>query len=220
MKRYIILIFFCSIILHANRPILYAETGRGFNFGVSVGTFPFVWSNNGIKTLNSLCLSGRIGCQFTRHFGIIGELAYSYARSYTKTTSTWNEYWESQETNHTTIPVTLSLIYSEPISERFTAYIGLGFGYYQMKHKDFYNRNNGTLQSWTDADKINTLVPHFSLGSEFSIFPKIKIFYEIKKTIGKARFEYELYGGATNIERDDYFTGTEMKIGLKFYLRD
>lgn len=220
MKKYIILILFCSIIFSANYSTLFAETGRGFNFGVSVGTFPFVWSNNGIKPLNSLCLSGRIGCQFTKHFGIIGEVAYSYASSYTKTTSTWNGYWESQETNHTTIPMTLSLIYSEPISERFTAYIGLGFGYYQMKHKDFYNRNNGTIRSWTEADKTNTLVPHFNLGSEFSIFNKIKIFFEIKKTIGKARFEGELYGGWANIERDDYFTGTEMKIGLKFCLRN
>lgn len=220
MKKYIILIFFCFIIFSINCPTLYAETGRGFNFGMSVGTFPSVWSNYGIQPLNSLCFSGRIGYQVTKRFGIIGELAYSFARSYTKTTYTWSGDWDSRKTNHTTIPVTLSLIYSEPISERFTTYIGLGFGYYEMKYKDFYNQSSGTIQSWTEADKINTLVPHFNLGSEFSIFHKIKIFFEIKKTIGKARFEGEIYGGAATIERDDYFIGTEMKIGLKFFLSD
>jgi opacity protein-like surface antigen len=219
MKRYIVLTFFCFIIFSVNCPALYAENGRGFDFGLSVGTFPFVWTNyGGIRPLNSLCLSGRIGCQVTRHFGIIGEYAYSYACSYTKTTYPWTGNWESRKTNYTTIPVTLSLIYSEPISEKFSTYIGVGFGYYEMKFKDFNNRNYGTTQSWTEADKINTLVPHFNLGSELSIFRKIKIFFEIKKTIGKAKFEGEIYGN--DRERNDHFMGTEVKIGFKYCPRD
>lgn len=220
MKKYIVSSFFCVIIFSVTCPSLYAENGRGFNFGVSAGTFPFVWTNNGIRPLNSLCLSGRIGCQVTRHFGIIGELAYSFLSSYAKTTYTFDGGWQSQKINSTTIPLTLSLIYCEPISERFSTYIGVGFGYYQMKYKYFYNQSYGTPQSLIESGEKNAIVPHFGLGSEFLILKKIKIFFEIKKPIGKTRFEGSMYGGGINIERDDHFTGTEVKIGFKYCLRD
>ncbi len=217
MKKIIIFTCFCFFIFVNLCSSLSADTQRGFNVGVSTGTFPFVWEPSvGACRMNSLRFGAQIGYQFTKRLGITGEFAYAYSTSSWKTTRPSLGMETSAKTTYSTIPINASVFFTTPVGENFSVCIGLGLGYYTIKYKKFYNQTNGTVESWTESDKINELAPTFNLGFDCDVSKRLAIFFEVREIVGKTKFKStrpDIY----DVEQDLNFGGTEFKIGIKFY---
>ena len=101
---------------------LSAETGKRFHFGLDVGGVPITPDVTGYR------IGGGIGVKVSTHWGFIAEFGYAVNTSE-------KEYVRNQwsyRTSYSSIPLSGSIVFITPVTEGFSAHIGLGFGYYYI----------------------------------------------------------------------------------------
>lgn len=211
MKKIIHFFCFCIFILWALCPHLSAEPQRGVHFGISAGAFPIFWA------FNSYRFGAEIGYR-TGRIAFITEVAYGHTTSEYESRSDYEyySYSSSSKTTYTSIPISGSLLYITPLSESFSAYVGVGFGYYTIKVKEKSSSQNTYYSStYTDEEEAKGFAPHVSLGLESSIAKGISIFGEVKQIVGKA--ESEKKEGNYYKKENFPFGGPEVRVGFRFH---
>ncbi len=184
-------------------PVLAENSERGASIGVNIGSFPIA------RTLDSYRLGVEFGFQFTERIGIKGETAYAFTSSSYEAKSAVSS--TSGKTTHACIPVSASLLFSTPVSEKFSAFMGIGLGYYFTTIKEYQDGSE------TDTDKIKGFAPHISIGIESAVSSKIAFIGEVKQIVGKLKWKDK--EGLYSMEGDVHIGGTELKIGIKLYFK-
>jgi len=164
---------------------LSAETVKRFHIGFDVGGCPITPDVNGYR------FGGGIGVQVSKRVGFIAEFGYAF-----NTSNRVRHYRqpENMTTTFSSVPLSGSIVLITPVTEGFSAHIGLGLGYYLMKIRDeyFYNDTSSGYET-----KSQGLAPHVSLGFEAEVIKRITIYASVKEIIGKSEW-YDRYEGETN----------------------
>lgn len=213
MKKIFIFLGVSILILGGISPALNGETQKGLHLGVSIGTFPFV------PAFNSYRVGGEIGYQFTDRVGINMEFGYGYITSNYESDEQ-SQYFQSsysRETTYSAVPISGSLLFTTPVGNGFTAYVGIGLGYYTIKIKNDWTRESSYSGTTSDTaeEEAKGFAPHINIGIESAISKRITIFGELKHIVGKIESE-ETENGYHRKERFP-FGGTEARIGFRFY---
>jgi hypothetical protein len=213
MKRRIIRLCGLFTVFVSFLPVISEASGRGLSFGASVGGSPHVWFYHSYK------FGGELGYQFTNRIGLMADsglafTSYSYQSSGAYFTS-------SSKTTLTSVPISLSVLFLTQVKSGFSAYLGLGGGHYSISIKE-ETEDAGTYADparKTETHKLKSLAPHVSLGFESDLSRRFVIFGEVRQIIGKEKLKKtDSYGYST--AQDVYFGGTEVKVGLRFYLKE
>ena len=208
MRKTLLALFLGILLLLPTAPDAF---GKRVHFGISAGSFPFTY-------LNTYCIKGELGFQFSERVGILAEVGYGYMTSEYESRSTSNSYSSSSksENTYTISPMSLSLLYTAPLGKDLSAYIGAGVGYYKIKIKDTYTSTwSGTE---TDEDEGDGIIPHISIGLDFSVADHISLFGELKQGVGKITFEKTESEYYDEYHRKETYPvgGTEVRVGLRF----
>jgi len=196
-------------------PFAQDAFGKWVHFGVSAGSFPFMY-------LNNYCIKGELGFQLSERVGILAEIGYCFMTSESESRGTSNSYTSSSESKntYTIFPISASLLYTAPLGKNLSAYIGAGIGYYKVKLKNEYTYTSHWSGTETDVDEEegDGIIPHISIGLDFSIADQVSLFGELKQGVGKIIFEETESEYYTDYySRDTYpVGGTEVRIGLRF----
>jgi opacity protein-like surface antigen len=203
MKKIFFLMCLYFFIFSGAFPVLAEDSGRGVSIGVNIGSFPIA------RTLDSYRLGVEFGFQFTETVGIKGETAYAFTSSSYETKTVASSL--SGKTIYTCIPVSASLLFSTPVGEKFSAFIGIGLGHYSTTTKEYQDGSE------TDTDKIKGFAPHVSIGIESAVSSRIAVIGEVKQIVGKAKWRDT--EGIYSMEGDVHIGGTELKIGVRLYFK-
>jgi hypothetical protein len=182
---------------------LSAETGKSFHVGLDIGGVPITPDVIGYR------IGGGIGVKLSKRLGFIAEFGYAVNRSEKeRVRNSWRE-----RTTFSSIPLSGSIVLITPVTEGFSAHIGLGVGYYFMKIKEERRYYSTTSEYKTKSDGI---APHVSLAIEAKVGKRTTICASVKEIIGKTRWYglYNLFGAES---KQIHFSGPEIKIGLRYY---
>ena len=170
---------------------------------------------------NTYSIKGELGFQLSERVGILAEVGHGFMTSDYERRSQ-DDSWSSSSTSKTTytvFPVSLSLLYTAPLAKNLSAYIGTGIGYYKIKSK-YESTYTSTWETETDTDEEegDGIIPHISIGLDFSVADHISLFGEVKQGVGKVTFEETESEYYTEYYRKETIPvgGTEVRIGLRF----
>jgi hypothetical protein len=203
MKKLFILLS-SSLLLFTG---VFAETSRRFSVGFNVGGCRIVENMDGYR------IGGEFGFQISRRMGFLAEFGYAY------NTSSYEGSSYTGKWTYSSVPVSASLVFITPVTENFSAHIGLGLGYYSIRFKsrttyDNKDSNPYIPYPYPDPDyRVKGLAPHVCMVIEAAVSKQITMIAGVKQIIGKS----ELEGDSGSSKIDLYFSGPELKIGLRFY---
>ncbi len=212
MRKTFFVLFLGVLLVIPFAPDTY---GKKVHFGVSAGSFPFSY-------LNNYCIKGELGFQFSERVGILAEVGYGYMTSDYESRSQYDStsFSAKSKSTYTVSPISLSLLYTAPLGKDLSAYLGAGVGYYKIKIKSdsTYTSTWYGTETDTEEDEGDGIIPHITIGLNFSVADHISLFGELKQGVGKVTFEeteseyYEEYFRKETIP----VGGTEVRIGLRF----
>jgi len=201
------------VVLATAVPVSAAPSGRGLIFGINAGISPTVWFYNAYR------FGVEAGFRFSERFALVAEASYGSATY--ESSAGWREtlYINSAKTTYTVLPVSLTLSYFAPVSDRLAVCLGFGGGYYSLsitskvEDQGYYYYP----QTTTETEKAQAFAPHLCLGFEYELLKKVVIIGEVRQSAGKTKISTtDPYG--FNSEQDISFGGIQVKIGLRVYL--
>jgi hypothetical protein len=213
MKNRLLWICFLFVVLGAAVPVSAAPSGRGLIFGINAGISPTVWFYNAYR------FGVEAGFRFSERLALVAEA--SYGSTTYKSSAGWQEssYTNSAKTTYTVLPVSLTLYYFAPVSDRLAVCLGFGGGDYSLSIKTetetkYLSYNPETT---TETEKARAYAPHICLGFEYELLKKVMIIGEVRQSAGKTKISTtDPYGFKS--EQDISFGGIQVKIGLRVYL--
>jgi len=213
MKKNPVYICLLLAVLETAIPVSAVASGRGLNFGINAGISPIVWFYNAYR------FGVEAGFRFSKRLALVAEA--SYGSTIYKSSAGWEEspYTNSVKTTYAAMPVSLTLYYFAPVSDRLAVCLGLGGGYYSLSIKTetetkylYYNP-----ETTTETQKVRAFAPHLCLGFEYDLLKKVVIVGEVRQSAGKTKVSTtDPYGFKS--EQDISFGGIQVKIGIRVYL--
>jgi len=188
-------------------------SGRVLIFGINAGISPTVWFYNAYR------VGVEAGFRFSERFALVAEASYGSATY--ESSAGWREtlYISSAKTTYAVLPVSLTLSYFAPVSDRLAVCLGFGGGYYSLsitskvEDQGYYYYP----QTTTETEKAKAFAPHLCLGFEYELSKKVVIIGEVRQSAGKTKISTtDPYG--FNSEQDISFGGIQVKIGFRVYL--
>jgi opacity protein-like surface antigen len=115
------------------------------------------------------------------------------------------------------VPITLSLLYAEPLGENAIAHLGAGIGYHPFTRTIAYETNvYGQIQGDSRKDSFSALAPHVVLGLEFALGRSVSLVGDMKYVFGTASQEEWVNGLDTR--QDINFGGASLTLGVRVLL--
>jgi opacity protein-like surface antigen len=215
MKKIMAWMFFLGLAAVLLALPAHAEKAKTGFIGISAGSGPVAMSYNGYW------FDGEIGIKVTEHVSFLGEVSYGS----TKNTNDYNSLYSTshEEIKFSSVPISLTLLYTVPIGGKFFPYAGIGIAYYPLKIKDslvdtYSDYYYGTSYSYSSSKSYNVsaVAPVFKLGIEFEISSAMRIIAEIKQSSAKGKLkDTSSYGDTSETSVD--LGGAKVKVGFRFY---
>jgi opacity protein-like surface antigen len=193
-------------------PAYAQRTKTGF-IGISAGSGPVAQNYNGYW------FDGEIGIKVTEHIRFLGEISYGSTTYTYDSNSPYST--SSEDTQFSSTPISVALLYSVPIEGKFFPYGGIGIAYYPLKVKDSWKSTYNYYDppysdSGSKSYDVSAVAPVFKVGIEFEISSAMRVIAEIKQSSAKGKLKDTSDYGTTS-EMSLYFGGTKVKVGFRFY---
>lgn len=198
-----------SISIAALCPSALAETGKRFSFGVNAGGGAITWM------MQSWRAGIEFGFRLNRHLAAAADL--SFGALTLENSSSSGTYRAQDSQKWTTTPITLSLMYVEPLNEKAAAYLGAGIGYHPFTRKITSETNvYGELQGDSQKASFDALAPHVGLGLEFALSKLVSLKGDLRYVFGTASREETVNNLDTR--QDINFGGPSLTLGVRIFL--
>jgi len=213
MKKIPAFVSLLCVVLAMAMPVSAARSRRGLIFGINAGISPTVWFYNAYR------FGVEAGFLFSERLALFAEASYGSATY--ESSAGWQEtlYTNSAKTTYAVLPVSLTLYYFAPVSDRLAVCLGLGGGDYflsittKVDDQGYYY----LPQTTTETQKARAFAPHLCLGFEYELLKKVVIIGEVRQSAGKTKISTtDPYGFQS--EQDISFGGIQVKIGFRVYL--
>jgi opacity protein-like surface antigen len=198
-----------SIIIATLCPSALAETGKRFSFGVNAGGGAITWMSQSWRA------GMELGFRFHKHLAAVADL--SFGALTLENSSSSGTYHAQDSQKWTTLPITLSLLYAEPLSDIAAAYLGAGIGYYFFTRTIASETNVfGQLQEESNKASFNALAPQVVLGLAFDLGNSLSLKGDLKYVFGTT----SRHESANNLDtrQDINFGGASLTLGVRVYL--
>jgi opacity protein-like surface antigen len=208
-SRLIVGITAWSIVVAALCPSALAETGKRFSFGVNAGGGAITWMSQSWRA------GIELGLRFNKHLAAAADL--SFGALTLENSSSSGTYHARDSQKWTTIPITLSLLYAEPLSENAAVYLGAGIGYHLFTRTVASETNVfGRLEKDSQKASFNALAPQMVLGLEFALGKSVSLKGDLKYVFGTASRQER----ANNLDtrQDINFGGASLTLGVRVFL--
>ncbi len=190
-------------------PSALAETEKRFSFGVSAGGGAITWM------MQSWRAGVELGFRFNRHLAAAADLSFGALRLENSSSSGTYRAQDSQK--WTTTPITLSLLYVEPLSEKAAAYLGAGIGYHPFTRTVTSETNVfGELQEDSQKASFNALAPQVTLGLEFILGKSVSLKGDLRYVFRTASRKETVNNLETR--QDINFGGASLALGVRVLL--
>jgi outer membrane protein W len=191
----------------------YAQRTKKAFIGISAGSGPVAQNYSGYW------FDGEIGIKVTEHISFLGEISNGSTTYTYNSNSLYSTY--SEDTQFSSVPINVALLYTVPIEGKFFPYGGIGIAYYPLKVKDSWKSSYdyyGTSYSDSGSKSydVSAVAPVFKVGIEFEISKAVRLIAEIKESPAKGKLKDTSDYGTTS-ETSLYFGGTKVKVGFRFY---
>jgi len=131
--------------------------------------------------------------------------------------SSFGSYHARDSQKWTTMPITLSLLYAEPLSENAAVYLGAGIGYHLFTRTVASETNVfGRLQEDSQKASFNALAPQVVLGLEFALRKSVSLKGDLKYVFGTASRQETVNNLDTR--QDINFGGASLTLGVRVFL--
>lgn len=210
MKKAIIAVLVAGAILGSVSPSFAATSRRYASIGINFGGSSIFGSINGYH----------FGAEFAYRFKERIAVRAEFVRAFSKSSfASSGPYYSSSDTiKYTLIPADISFLYIMRMSKDFSAYIGLGGGYYSLTIDESSVRSDLSNEPLKIEKTYNlkAWAPHVCLGLEGDIAKRFGIFGEAKYFVAKDKLAKN-EEGSFSTEQDFIFGGPQLKIGIRFY---
>lgn len=209
MKKGVIGIVLICLIL-CDGLIASAETAaRSASIGAHFGGASIFSSNYGYQ------YGAEFIYRFKEKMGVRAEFGYASSKSSFSSSGPYYTSWD--KTKYTLIPIDFSFLYIIPVNKNFSAYFGLGGGYYSLSIRETSYQPNTSPQATGATYNLKAWAPHLCFGFETDISKRFGIFGEAKYFSAKDKLSKGT--GSFTTEQDFIFGGPQLKIGIRFYLK-
>jgi len=198
-----------SIVVAGLGPPAFAETGKRFSVGLNAG--------GGAMTATSQSWKAglELGLRLKGHLSAAADLSFGALTLENSSTSGTYQARDSQK--WTTVPITVSVLYAEPLGENASAHLGAGVGYHLFTRTVTSETNVfGPLQRDSRKASFNALAPQVILGLEFALGRTISLKGDLKYVFGTASRKETLNGLDTR--QDINFGGASLTLGVRVYI--
>ena len=208
-SRLIVGIMAWSIVAAALCPPALAETEKRFSFGVNAGGGAITWMSQSWRA------GIELGYRLNTHLAAAADL--SFGALTLENSSSSGTYRARDSQKWTTVPVSLSLLYAEPVSENASVYLGAGIGYHLFTRTVASETNVfGRLEKDSQKASFNALAPQMVLGLEFALGKSVSLKGDLKYVFGTAARQER----ANNLDtrQDINFGGASLTLGVRVFL--
>jgi opacity protein-like surface antigen len=208
-SRLIIGIMSWSILIASLCPSALAETGKRFSLGVNAGGGAITWMSQSWRA------GLEFGYRFNTHLAAAADLSFGALTLENSSSSGTYQARDSQK--WTTVPVSLSLLYVEPVSENASVYLGAGIGYHFFTRTITSETNvYGQLQEDSQKASFNALAPQVSMGLEFALGKSVSLKGDLRYVFGTASRKETVNNLDTR--QDINFGGASLTLGVRIFL--
>jgi len=208
-SRLIVGIMAWSIVAAALCPPALAETEKRFSFGVNAGGGAITWMSQSWRA------GIELGYRLNAHLAAAADL--SFGSLTLENSSSSGTYRARDSQKWTAMPITLSLLYAEPLSENAAVYLGAGIGYHLFTRTVASETNVfGRLQEDSQKASFNALAPQVVLGLEFALRKSVSLKGDLKYVFGTASRQETVNNLDTR--QDINFGGASLTLGVRVFL--
>ena len=208
-SRLIVGITVWSIVAAALCPSALAETEKRFSFGVNAGGGAITWMSQSWRA------GIELGYRLNTHLAAAADLSFGALTIENSSSSGTYQARDSQK--WTTVPVSLSLLYAEPVSENASVYLGAGIGYHLFTRTVASETNVfGRLEKDSQKASFNALAPQMVLGLEFALGKSVSLKGDLKYVFGTASRQETVNNLDTR--QDINFGGASLTLGVRVFL--
>jgi opacity protein-like surface antigen len=198
-----------SIVIATLCPSALAETEKRFSLGVNAGGGSITWMSQSWRA------GLEFGYRFNKHLAAAADL--SFGALTLENSSSSGTYQARDSQRWTTMPISLSLLYAEPLSENASVYLGAGIGYHFFTRTIASETNvYGQLQEDSQKASFNALAPQVSMGLEFALGKSVSLKGDLRYVFGTASRKETVNNLDTR--QDINFGGASLTLGVRIFL--
>jgi opacity protein-like surface antigen len=192
--------------LAAISPAAAAETGKGFFIGVNAGGGPVASAGQSWRA------GLEAGYRIAAHLAVAVDV--SFGGLTLENSSSSGSYQAKDSQKWTTNPVTLAVLYAEPLGERTVVYLGAGLGWHGFTRTLTSETNaSGTPQTTSQKSTFRATAPQIVLGLEFGLFKFVSLTGTLKYDFGTASRKDQV--SRLETAQDINFGGASFVVGLR-----
>jgi opacity protein-like surface antigen len=190
-------------------PAMNAQSDQRFSVGVNAGGGAITWMSQTWRA------GFELGYRLNGHLAAVADA--SFGALTLENSSSSGSYNSSDSQKWTILPLTLSLLYIESLSDRATAHLGAGIGYHIFTRTIVSETNIfGDVQEESQKSSFHALAPQVALGLEFALGKSLSLKGALTYVFGTISRQ-ETFSNL-DTRQDINFGGASVTLGLRLYL--